>query len=96
MLMKPLPPLIGKNVALGQARLAAGLSRMDDENSKLRNSGFNLQPAVAPTWDRQTWEAYRAQFGEYPFGPNNKPPDLDSAPPWVKQICGVRLNPAGN
>lgn len=67
---------------------------MDDTNSKLRGSGFNLDPAGPPYWDRQTWEQYKAQFGEYPYGPDNRPPNVDSAPPWVKQLCGFRLNPA--
>jgi hypothetical protein len=82
------------NVRLALAHQNAALARMDDENARLRNAGFDLTSAGPPYWDRSTWEAYRAQFGEYPFGPGNKPPQIQEAPPWVKEICGVRLTPA--
>lgn len=82
------------NIHLALARREAALQRMDSENAILRDSGFNLDAAVGPSWDRATWEAYKAQFGRYPFGPDNKPPNVLDAPTWVKQICGIRLNPA--
>lgn len=82
------------NVQLALRRRDAALAGMDSENAALRNSGFNLDPAVAPYWERSVWEAYRAQFGQYPFGPGNKPPDVLNAPAWVKEICGIALNPA--
>jgi hypothetical protein len=84
----------GVNVQLALARRQTALSNMDSEAASLRGSGFNLEPAMGPTWDRSTWEAYRAQFGKYPFDAANKPPDVLNAPLWVKQLCGVRLNPA--
>lgn len=87
-------PLALPNVALALARRDAALANMDSEQALLRNSGFNLENAVGPSWDRSVWEAYRAQFGRYPFGPEHKPPDVLNAPLWVKQICGIRLNPA--
>jgi hypothetical protein len=86
------PPVL--NVRLALLRRDQALSGMDAENALLRNSGFNLEPAVGPQWDRQTWEAYRTQFGRYPFDANNKPPDVGNAPAWVKQLCGIKLNPA--
>ena len=88
------PPLVGVNVQLALRRRQQSMEHMDNTNAKLRGSGFNLDSAGPPYWDRQTWEVYRNQFGEYPYGPNNKPPLLDTAPPWVKQLCGIRLNPA--
>lgn len=87
-------PLALPNVALALARREAALSNMDSEANQLRGSGFNLENAVGPSWDRSVWEAYKAQFGKYPFGPEHKPPDVLTAPTWVKVICGIRLNPA--
>ena len=87
-------PLALPNVALALARREAALANMDNEQAQLRGSGFNLEDAVGPSWNRATWESYKAQFGRYPFGPENKPPDVLNAPPWVKEICGIRLNPA--
>jgi hypothetical protein len=89
-----IPPLVGINIQLALRRREASLQHMDDTNAKLRGSGFNLDPAGPPYWDRQTWESYRAQFGSYPYGPDNRPPDVATAPPWVKKLCGFRLTPA--
>jgi hypothetical protein len=86
------PPVL--NVRLALARRAEALANQDSEQAMLRNSGFNLEMAVAPYWDRSVWEAYKSQFGKYPFGPNEKPPSVQDAPIWVKEICGVKLNPA--
>ena len=92
--MAPIPPLVGINVQLALQRRAAAMDRMDSDNAKLRGSGFNLEAAGPPYWDRATWESYRAQFGEYPYDATNKPPDVANAPPWVKKIVGIALNPA--
>ena len=89
-----IPPLVGINVQLALRRRDAALANMDAENTALRGSGFNLDAAVGPYWDRNVWESYKTQFGRYPFGPDSKPPDILNAPPWVKKICGIALNPA--
>ncbi len=85
---------LGINVQLALARREAALANMDTENASLRGSGFNLDAAVAPYWDRNVWNSYKAQFGKYPFDSSNKPPDVTSAPSWVKELCGIRLTPA--
>jgi hypothetical protein len=82
------------NIALALARREAALHNMDSEAASLRGSGFNLDAAGPPSWDRSVWEAYRAQFGRYPFDAGNKPPDVLNAPTWVKELCGIKLNPA--
>ncbi len=87
-------PLLGINVQLAVARRNAALANMDTENAALRGSGFSLDAAVAPHWNRSVWDQYKAQFGKYPFDANNKPPDVTSAPPWVKKLCGIALTPA--
>lgn len=92
--MSDLPPLIGLNQQLALRHQAAALRSMDDENARLRGSGFDLTSAAAPYWDRSVWEAYREQFGEYPFGPGHRPPDVVGAPTWVKKLCGIALTPA--
>lgn len=89
-----IPPLVGINVSLALQRREAALAHMDAENAALRQSNFNLDAAGHPYWDRPTWEQYKAQFGRYPFGPDHKPANVLEAPPWVKEICGIRLNPA--
>jgi hypothetical protein len=86
------PPVL--NIRLALARRAEALANQDSEQALLRNSGFNLDAAGPPTWDRSTWDAFRAQFGRWPYDASNKPPDVANAPAWVKEICGIKLNPA--
>lgn len=88
------PKLVGINVQLALRRREQALAHMDTENATLRGSGFNLDAAGPPYWDKQTWEAYKAQFGRYPFSAEDKPPDVVNAPPWVKKLCGIALTPA--
>jgi len=67
---------------------------MDDDAARFRGATISLDAAVGPFWDRGVWEAYRGQYGEWPFGPGHKPPGVMDAPAWVKKICGVALTPA--
>ncbi len=67
---------------------------MDSENARMRGSGFDMSSAGHPNWDRAVWESYKLQFGKYPFDSSNKPDGILDAPSWVKQLCGIRLNPA--
>jgi hypothetical protein len=89
-----IPKLVGINVALALKRRDAALAHMDSENASLRGSGFNLDAAGPPYWDRNVWEQYKNQFGRYPYDHENRPPDLVNAPTWVKKICGMGLTPA--
>jgi len=91
---REISPLVGVNVHLALRRRQDALDRMEGENNALRSSGFNMDAAGQPYWDRATWESYKQKFGHYPFGPENKPDGVASAPPWVKALCGIRLNPA--
>lgn len=51
-----------------------------------------------PNWDRSQWEAFRNQYGHYPFGLDGtggfvSPPTYDNAPPWVFELMGMREPP---
>lgn len=51
-----------------------------------------------PNWDRQQWEAFRSQYGHYPYGPDSNgamilPPTFDDAPSWVFELMGQREPP---
>lgn len=80
------------------ARAQAALQRQDYEKQVLSDGGGRGTSDYAacgpPSWDRASWEAFKAQFGRYPFSAEEKPPELLSAPAWVKELCGLRLNPA--
>lgn len=46
-----------------------------------------------PHWDRPSWEAFKAQYGHYPFSANELPPNFVGAPVWVYELCGLRVPP---
>lgn len=87
-------------MSLAEQRAMMALARQDYEKQVLQEGGGRghdgYEACGPPTWSRQAWEAFRAQFGRYPFSAEEKPPELHTAPEWVKQLCGVRANPAGN
>ena len=80
---------------MNDIRMIRHLERQDSEKS----SGGTFQGDASllgpPHWDRASWEAYKAQFGFYPYGWQNgtrvMPPSFEGAPPWALQAMG--LNP---
>lgn len=51
-----------------------------------------------PNWDREQWEAFKRQYGHYPFGLDGQggfvsPPTYDNAPDWVYELMGQRPPP---
>ena len=51
-----------------------------------------------PNWDRNQWEAFKAQYGSYPYGHDGKggfitPSSYDQAPSWVFELMQIREPP---
>jgi hypothetical protein len=51
-----------------------------------------------PHWDRNAWEAYKQQYGHYPYGHDGQggwlmPTLLFDAPDWVYELIGQRPPP---
>lgn len=72
-------------------------ARMELDKQQLAQHGQGIEDygdCGPPYWNRQSWERFKAQYGRYPYNAFERPPDLDTAPPWVKQLCGIHLNPA--
>lgn len=51
-----------------------------------------------PNWDRGQWEAFKNQYGRYPYGHDGQggfeqPPTYDDAPSWVFDLMGIREPP---
>lgn len=57
--------------------------------------GTGLDAAGPPQWSRGAWEAWKAQYGEYPFSQHHMPSTLEGAPDWVFQLMGMRRPPVG-
>lgn len=49
--------------------------------------------AGPPYWSREAWEAFRAQYGFYPYSAEELPPTFEGAPDWVYELMGLRKPP---
>jgi hypothetical protein len=82
-------------------RLAKNLARADylkDVVSSAGSGGAGYESCGPPMWDRSAWEAFRNQYGRYPFGPQPEggviyPPTFAGAPPFVYELMGLRQPP---
>jgi len=74
-------------------RTAKHLAAQAQRNESLRAAGAvygMLDSCGPPTWDRSSWEAYKAQTGSYPFSAGELPPSFDQCPVWAYELMGLR------
>ena len=80
----------------------AALAKMAYERQMASVSGAGgasgLDAVGPPYWDRQSWEAWHAQYGEWPFGMQSDgsvvyPPSFENCPDWAYQLMGLRKPP---
>lgn len=86
-------------MSLAEQRALMALQRQDYEKQVVAEHGVggeDFEACGPPTWSRAAWERFRAQYGRWPFSAEEKPPEVLNAPQWVKDICGIHTNPAGN
>lgn len=79
-------------------RMAKHLMRQDQEAASNRSSFQGDASRLGPPhWDRDAWEAYKAQYGYYPFGNQNGsrvlPPSFEGCPDWAYAAMGLRPTP---
>ena len=84
---------------IANLRMAKHFARQDYERQSMgaRSSGGSFDDCGPPNWDRGSWEAFKAQYGFYPFGNQGgtvvNPPTFEGAPPWVYELMGQRQPP---
>lgn len=54
--------------------------------------------AGPPNWNRGAWDAFHAQYGHYPYGPQGDgsvlyPPTFTNCPAWAYERMGLRPPP---
>lgn len=89
------------SVDIANARRFKHLARQDYEKQVLgdaANAGSaDFGDAGPPNWSRPAWEAFKAQYGFYPYGWQNgtrvMPPTFVGAPDWVYELMGLRKPP---
>jgi hypothetical protein len=87
--------------SIAQARAERSLQKMQYMRQTAQESGgggADLSSAGPPSWNRSAWEAFKATYGFYPFGPQGdggvvRPPTMAGAPDWVYELMGERRPP---
>lgn len=58
-------------------------------------AGADYGDAGPPYWNRASWDAFKNQYGYYPFTASELPPSWEGAPDWVFQYMNLRKPPVG-
>ena len=79
-------------------RMAKHLMRQDQEAASNRTAFAGDSARLGPPyWDRDAWEAYKSQYGYYPYGWQNGtrvlPPSFEGCPDWAYAAMGLRKPP---
>lgn len=80
-----------------RAALARDLRRQTEAAANTAPATGNYGDAGPPTWNRASWEAFKNQYGFYPYGFQEgtyvNPPSFENAPEWVYELMGQRKPP---
>ena len=71
-------------------------ARQDYDKQLASSSGpanADYDSAGPPYWSRQAWDAFKAQYGVYPFSASEMPPSFAGAPDWVYELLNLRKPP---
>ena len=81
------------------ARWVRHLMRQDQEQGMRSAGAFTGDSSLLgpPHWDKNAWEAYKAQYGHYPYGWVNGtrilPESFEECPEWAYAAMGLRKPP---
>jgi len=83
-----------------EKRALMARAKMDYDKQVVGESGVapvGIEAAGPPTWSRAAWDAFKAQYGFYPYGMQQgtmvRPPSMEGAPDWVYALMGMRRPP---
>jgi hypothetical protein len=84
-------------------RANARFARQDYDKQMLQSGGVataDYGSAGPPYWNRAAWDAFKAQYGHYPYSASELPPNFESCPDWAYELMGLRkppitVNPGG-
>lgn len=71
-------------------------ARQDYDKQVVAQGGTAAQDygdAGPPYWNPASWDAFKAQYGRWPYSAGELPPTFDGAPDWVYQRLGLRKPP---
>ncbi len=87
--------------SLAQQRALKSFQKMQYLRENVTASGgggMDFNACGPPQWSRPAWEAFKQQYGHYPFGPQSdggviRPTTMAGAPDWVYELMGERKPP---
>ena len=82
--------------SLAMLRAQRAYAKQDYEKQVVQDAGVgtaDYASAGPPNWNRSAWEAFRAQYGFYPFSASELPSSFVGAPDWVYELMGLRKPP---
>ena len=57
------------------------------------NASTDYSDMGPPNWNRASWDAFRAQYGRWPFSAEELPSTMAGAPAWVYERMNLRKPP---
>jgi len=80
-------------------RVLKAMQRQDSEKASLGAATGDYNDCGPPTWNQASWDAFRAQYGFWPFGVQNGgqllPESFAGCPDWAFERMGIRKPPVG-
>ena len=80
-------------------RVLKAMQRQDSEAATLGAATADYSNAGPPNWDRNAWEAFKSQYGFYPYrmqnGTQMLPENFIGCPAWAYELMGLRVPPVG-
>lgn len=82
---------------LATLRAHKNLARIEYERQNARNAGSGnsggYEYCGPPHWDRAAWDAFKTQYGKYPYSAGELPPTFAGCPDWAYKAMGLRVPP---
>ena len=80
-------------------RVLKAMQRQDSEKASLGAAVADYNDCGPPVWNQASWDAFRAQYGFWPYGLQNGtqilPETFAGCPDWAFERMGLRKPPVG-
>lgn len=83
-------------IDINTLRASQRFARQDYDKQVVASGGAgasDFSSAGPPGWSRAAWEAFRQQYGRWPFSAEELPPTMAGAPEWVYELLNMRKPP---
>lgn len=77
-------------------RVAQRFAKQEYDRQMVRDAGAGTASYAdcgPPNWNRASWEAFKAQYGSYPYSASMLPANFEGCPAWAYEAMGLRQPP---